>query len=313
MRKNRRYSSRNSHIAAAALVAVVSLMATNGAFAQGSSPALRVAVSIPPMQEWVRRVAGDRVAVTLIMPPGSSPHSFEPSPRQLVELGSAQVWFVIGIDFEYPLVPKVRAMYPKLTIVDVTRNIKFRTLKPGEQETDASPAGGPVDPALTNRDQHSWLGYEQAKAEIGAIRDELIARDPNGAALYRSNYNAYVKEIDSMYAKLKTELAPLAGENVFVYHPAFGYFFDMFGINQVAVELGGKEPTQKDLMALIELAKKDKARAIFTQAQFSESAAKAVASAIGASVVPIDPLAGDWLANLSRMGQALLKALPGAK
>ncbi len=311
MKKNRKSWSRNFFIAA--LMMVFMLMATIKAFAQANSPTLRVAVSIPPMQEWVRRIAGDRVAVTLIMPPGSSPHSFEPSPRQLMELGSAQLWFVIGIDFEYPLLPKVRSMYPKLSIVDVTKNIKFRTLKPGEKETDASPTGGPIDPALTNRDHHSWLGYEQAKAEIITIRDELIARDPAGAALYRSNYLAYIKEIDAVFAKLKTELAPLAGENVFVYHPAFGYFFDMFGITQVAVELGGKDPTQKELMALIELAKKDRAKAIFTQAQFSESAAKAVAGAIGASVVPIDPLAEDWLANLSRMGQALLKALPGSK
>ncbi len=295
------------------VMAIFMLMTATGIFAQTKSPTLSVAVSIPPMREWVRRIAGDRVAVTLIMPPGSSPHSFEPSPRQLVGLGSAQLWFTIGIDFEYPLLPKVRSMYPKLAIVDVTKKVKFRTLKPGEQETDASPSGGPVDPALTNRDQHSWLGYDQAKAEIMAIRDELIARDPAGAALYRSNYSSYMKEIEASYAKLKVELAPLSGENVFVYHPAFGYFFDMFKITQVAVELGGKEPTQKELMALIELAKKDKARVIFTQIQFSESAAKAVASAIGAAVVPIDPLAEDWLANLSRMGHALLKALPGAK
>lgn len=294
-------------------MAALMLIVVGSVAAQAKTQTFRVAVSIPPMQEWVQRIAGDRVAVTLIMPPGSSPHSFEPSPRQLMELGSAQIWFVIGIDFEYPLLPKVRAMYPKLAIVDVTKNVKFRTLKPGEQETDAAPAGGPVDPALTNRDQHSWLGYDQAKAEIAAIRDELIARDPSEAALYRSNYDKYMKEIESTYLRLKTELAPLLGSNVFVYHPAFGYFFDMFGITQVAVELAGKEPTQKELMSLIELAKKDKARAIFTQVQFSESAAKAVAGAIGAAVVPIDPLAGDWLENLSRMGQALLKALPGGK
>lgn len=307
------WSARYRSLRVAALMAVLMAVTVGGAFSQATTSALRVAVSIPPMREWVRRIAGDRVSVSLVMPPGSSPHAFEPSPKQLVELGSAQLWFTIGIDFEYPLLPKVRAMYPKLGIVDVTKNIKFRTLRPGEKETDASPAGGPVDPALTNRDQHSWLGYEQAKAEIAAVRDELIARDPAGAALYRSNYGAYMQEIDAVFAKLKAELMPLSGENVFVYHPAFGYFFDIFGITQVAVELGGKEPTQKELMALIEQAKRDKAKAIFTQAQFSESAAKAVAGAIGAAVVPIDPLAGDWLANLSRMGQALLRALPGGK
>jgi len=289
------------------------LLAAGTLFAQAKKPVLSVAVSIPPMQEWVNRLAGDRVAVTLIMPPGSSPHAFEPSPRQLVELGGAQLWFSVSVDFEYSLKPKVSAMYPRLAIVDVTKNVKFRTLRPGEQETDAETAGGQVDPALTNRDQHTWLGYEQAKTEIAFIRDTLIARDPEGAAIYRTNYEKYVKEIDAVYTSLKTKLAPLAGSQVFVYHPAFGYFLDMFNITQVAVELGGKEPTQKELMALVDLAKREKARAVFTQAQFSESAAKAVAAAIGAVVVPIDPLAPDWLENLSRMGQALLKAIPGGK
>jgi zinc transport system substrate-binding protein len=98
-----------------------------------------------------------------------------------------------------------------------------------------------------------------------------------------------------------------------VYHPAFGYFFDTFGITQIAVEIAGKEPTQKELMSLIDRAQKEHAKVIYTQAQFSENAAKAVASAIGAAVVPIDPLAGKWLENLAAMGQALSKALPKGK
>jgi len=289
------------------------LAATGTLSAQSKKPALTVAVSIPPMQEWVNRLAGDRVAVTLILPPGSSPHAFEPSPRQLVELGKAQVWFSIGVDFEYSLKPKVRAMYPKLEVVDVTKNVQFRALGPQEQEEGSHSDKENINPALSNRDLHTWLGYGQAKAEIAVIRDTLVAKDPEGAALYKANYEKYMKEIDAVFTSLKARLAPLSGSKVFVYHPAFGYFLDTFNIAQVAVELGGKEPTQKELVALVDLAKKEKAKVVFTQAQFSESAAKAVAGAIGAVVIPIDPLAADWLANLSRLGEAMLKALPGGK
>jgi zinc transport system substrate-binding protein len=282
-------------------------------FAQAKKPALKIAVSIPPMQEWVSRIAGDRASITLVLPPGSSPHAFEPSPRQLAELGQADIWFTISVEYEYSLRPKVSAMFPKLSIVDVTKNVKFRTLRPGEQETGEPASAGQLDPALTNRDQHTWLGYEQAKAEITFIRDTLIAKDPAGTEVYKKNYDAYLKEIDAVYNSLRTKLAPLAGSKVFVYHPAFGYFLDMFNITQEAVELGGKEPTQKELTALVELAKKERAKAIFVQAQFSQSAAQAVAKAVGAAVVPIDPLASDWLANLGRMGQALLNAGQGGK
>ncbi|OQB95355.1 MAG: High-affinity zinc uptake system binding-protein ZnuA precursor [Spirochaetes bacterium ADurb.Bin110] len=281
-------------------------------YSESKKEPIKVAVSIPPMREWVNRIAGDRVEVIVIMPSGSNPHSFEPSPRQLAEIGTAKLWFSINVDFEYSFKPKLRSMFPKLQIVDVTKNVQFRKLRPTEQEHDEEAAVKHVeieDPALQNRDQHTWLGIEQAKAEIKVIQDTLIAIDPEGKELYKTNCQNYLKDIDSVYLILKTKLAPLSGARVFVYHPAFGYFLDMFDIEQVAVELGGKEPTQRELYALIELAKKEKARAIFTQVQFSESAAKAIASAIGAVVVPIDPLAVDWLENLSRIGQALSMAI----
>lgn len=285
----------------------------SASFAQAKKPALKIAVSIPPMQEWVQRIAGDRASVTVVLPPGSSAHAFEPSPRQLLELGQADIWFTISIDYEFSLKPKVSAMFPKLSIVDVTKNVKFRTMRPGEKEIGEPTSAGQIDPALSNRDLHTWLGYEQAKSEIMLIRDTLIARDPEGTEVYKKNCDAYLKEIDAVYSSLRTKLAPLSGSKVFVYHPAFGYFLDMFGITQEAVELGGKEPTQKELTALVELAKKEKAKVIFVQMQFSQSAARAVASAVGAAVVPIDPLAADWLANLSRLGEAMYKALPGGK
>jgi len=293
-----------------AMLFMIAMVVVNGAWAGASAKLpLKIAVSIPPMQEWVERIAGDRAQVTVIMPPGSSPHNFEPSPRQIAQLGSAQVWFAINVDFEYSLKPKVRGMFPSLAIVDVTKNVKFRALKPSEQEPEELSAEN-IDPALVNRDQHTWLGIDQAKTEIAVIRDTLISLDPSGEAFYKANYQAYAKEIDATYAQLKAMLAPLSGSKVFVYHPAFGYFLDMFGIEQVAVELGGKEPTQKELVALIELAKKEKARAIFTQVQFSQSAAKAIANSIGATVVPIDPLAADWRENLLRMGRAIAESTP---
>ena len=99
----------------------------------------------------------------------------------------------------------------------------------------------------------------------------------------------------------------LAGSKVFVFHPSFGYFLDEFGITQEAVETGGKEPTAQTLARLIDEAKQDKPSAIFVQAQFPVSAAKKIADSVGAKVVPLDPLAPDWLDNLKRIGDALEK------
>jgi zinc transport system substrate-binding protein len=93
-----------------------------------------------------------------------------------------------------------------------------------------------------------------------------------------------------------------------VYHPAFGYFLDEFGIVQRAVETGGREPGPRDLARLIGDARQEKAAAIFVQAQFPAEAARTAAAAIGAELVSLDPLAADWLANIRLMGSALKKA-----
>jgi zinc transport system substrate-binding protein len=98
-----------------------------------------------------------------------------------------------------------------------------------------------------------------------------------------------------------------------VYHPSFGYFLDEFGIIQEAVEAGGKEPSPRQLGNLIEKARRERAAVIFVQAQFPAAAARTAAAAIGAELVPLDPLSPDWLANIRAMGEALKKAaLPGA-
>lgn len=281
---------------------------------QSSNPSpLRVAVSIPPMAEWVSRIAGNRAIVQVVLPPGASPHAFEPSPRQLMDLGKADVWFVIGLEFERGLKPKISALYPLLRIVDVTSNVQFRTLKPGEREKDGDSheQGGSSDgrdPVSEGLDVHTWLGLDAARAEMAVIRDTLSALDPQGASMYRTQCDRYQQEAENVFKGLRTALAPLSGSRVFVYHPSFGYFLDYFGIEQIAVEAGGKEPSQRELAELIALAKKEKARAVFVQAQFSQNAAKAVAQAAGAVVVPIDPLAQDWLANMTRIGQALRSA-----
>lgn len=272
-----------------------------------SSPlsVLRVAVSIPPMQEWVSRIAGERAVVTVVLPSGASPHSFEPSPRHLLELGRADLWFTIGVEFERAIQPKIAAMCPDLSIVEVTQTIRFRSFTHEESHHESPSCTDSCDHAHADRDIHTWLGFASAKEAMALIRDTLIERDPASSAAYHDNFNRYVAEIDSVLASLQNRLAPLAGSRVFVYHPAFGYYLETFGMTQIAVETGGKDPTPRQLAALFARAREENVRAIFVQEQFSQTAAQTVAQAVGAAVVPIDPLAADWLANLERIGQAL--------
>jgi zinc transport system substrate-binding protein len=256
-----------------------------------------IAVSVLPQADFVKKIAGDRVNTLVLVGPGADPHSYELLPRQMAELSNASIWFIIGVQFENSLVPKIHALYPKLWIVDTTKNVKFRSLDPGDTED------------LGGHDPHVWLGPDAVKAQITVIRDALIRFDPANTGAYEKGYNSFVKQIDSEFASLAKELAPIKGKPVFVYHPAFGYFFDYFGLKQEAVEVGGKEPTQKEIVALIEKAKKEGAKVIFVEKQFPTAAADTLAQAIGGTVVVIDPLALDWLRNIQSMGDALKKAV----
>ncbi len=158
-------------------------------------------------------------------------------------------------------------------------------------------------------DRHTWLGREPAKILARHVCEALESVIPEQAAVYRSNYTALINDIDNEFNRLISALAPLRGSSVFVYHPSFGYFFDEFGITQEAVESGGKEPSPRQITDLITKARAEQVKVIFVQTEFPADTAKAVASAVGAEVVPLDALAEDWLANIRSMGDSLIRGM----
>jgi len=274
-----------------------------------------VAVSILPQQYFLERISGGRVSVLVLAGEGQNPHSYDPTPAQMASLSKAAAWVLSGTDFETSLKPKIAAQYSSLIIVDGTAGVNFRHLEEhkhegeGEHHEDGHKEDKHEHENGVNIDRHTWLGLKPSKIMAAHMRDLLVKIDPAGKDLYDSNYQAIVKDIDSVFINLKKTLKPLAGKTVLVFHPAFGYFLDEFGIKQEAVETGGKEPNAKALSALIKEAKADKTPAIFVQSQFPVNAAKTVADAVGAEVVMLDPLSRDWLENIKKMGSALESSL----
>ncbi|MCP5515339.1 MAG: zinc ABC transporter substrate-binding protein [Spirochaetales bacterium] len=263
-----------------------------------------IAVSILPQAWFAERIAGDRASTVVLVGPGQNPHSYEPTSRQMTELSRADAWILSKTDFERALLPKISSLYPSLEIVDGTKGVKFRKLESHahEEETEHESGEG------LDIDRHTWLGKEPALIMASQIRDTLVKYDPAGSEFYNGNFKKLEKDINAVFDSLKPVLAPLKGKTVFVYHPAFGYFLDDFGIIQEAVETGGKEPTSKSLSELLRKIDKENVSVIFVQSQFPVNAAKTIASTVGAQVVPLDPLAYDWLSNITLMGNALVKS-----
>ena len=265
---------------------------------------LRVVVSIVPQAYFAERIGGDRVAVSVLVGPGQSPHSYSPTPRQRAELEQAAVYFRIGVPFEDALAGKLSSAAPKLRVVDLREGIVLRP-EPGH-EHDHAHDHGEMDP-------HTWLSPRLAGVQAAVMCEALVEVDPDGAADYRRRLAEVQADLAALDRKLAAALAPLKGRTFYVFHPAFGYFAAEYGLKQKAVQTGGKNPGPRQLQALIDSARAEGVRVIFVQPQFSDRAARAVAAQIGGAVVPMDPLARDYIGNLEQMADKIRKALSGGQ
>ncbi len=281
----------------------------------GAKARLSVFVSILPQAYFVERIGGERVVVRVMVGPGQSPATYCPSPRQMAALERADVYFTIGVPFEQTLMAKVRAGLPELQVVDSRRGVPLRWMRPAErhEHTASAPAvAGKAEPASQpagTPDPHVWLDPQRVKIIAQNICDTLCALDPANAASYRQNCTAFQRELDALSARITARLRPYRGRAFYVFHPAYGYFADAFGLRQIAVETEGKRPSPRRLERLIEQARADDVRAIVVQPQFATGTAAVIAREIGGRVVPIDPLARDYLNNLDAMAAQIAQAL----
>jgi len=312
-----------------------------GADAPASAEKIRVFAAILPQAWFIRRIGGPHVDVDVLVGPGQSPHTFDPPPRQMARLARARLFFAIGWPFEKRLLEKAAAVNPDLKVIDTLEGVPLRWLTPAESAADAdahetaaappaperpgaaNPAGQyarpywapPAPPAAAHParegqpDPHVWLNPRCARIQAATIAKALADADPARAGEFRKNLAAVQQDLDRLDARLAAALAPLRGKTFFVYHPAFGYFADAYGLVQAPVEIEGKEPGARQLAALIARAKSEGVRVIFVQPQFSARSAEAVARAIGGAVVPIDPLAEDYEANLLDMADKISKGM----
>jgi len=269
-----------------------------------SAEKMKVFVSILPQAYFVERVGGSDVEVEVVVQPGQSPATFEPTPKQMAALSRADVYFYIGLPFEEQLLKKLTAAHEHLKVIDTRKGIELRPMD--ERHDDGQGHGGRPDP-------HIWLDPQLAKIQAENIAEGLIALKPEREIVFEKNLRAFQDDLNQIDSTIAAILAPLKGSKFYVFHPSYGYFGDAYGLHQVAVEIGGKEPAARQLAGLIDQARKDSVRVIFVQPQFSQKSAKTIAQAIGGAVLPMDPLARDYLQNLRQMAQAIERALSGTQ
>lgn len=260
-------------------------------------------VSILPQAYFMERIGGDRVSVEVLVKPGMNPATYAPTPGQVAKLAQADVYYRIGVAFENSLVPTIKRSIPRLLIVDTRKGIQL--VKTGQQPD----TGEEHEHAHGDLDPHIWLDPLLVKKQAKTMIETLSKLDPEGQTIYETNYRLFSQDLEALDTHLRTTLQPVHGRTIFVFHPAYGYFCRAYALQQKAVEAGGKEPTPRHLARIIKEARKDHVQAIFVQPQFSQKKATIIAQAIGATVVPFDPLSRDYINNLQAIAQQITNSL----
>jgi zinc transport system substrate-binding protein len=278
---------------------------------------IRVAVTIPPQEEMVREIGGDHVEIFVMVPPGSDPHTFEPRPALLARAAEADMYLTLGtglLPVEDVLAYRLKAMNPDLVIVDSSEGISLLQNYEERKDSNESTLGEPCGPDSCSQespDPHIWLSLRNAEIMSENTRDALIMADPAHETEYRENcdrYTAHLKDLDQRISDAFSRDNPGI---ILVTHPAWEYFARDYDLEMVAIEQEGKEPTAKDLESLIVLARSHGIRVVFAEAQESPREAETIAREIGGTVLVIDPLAGDYLANMERVSKAFTETGTG--
>jgi zinc transport system substrate-binding protein len=261
-----------------------------------------VFVSVPPHAYLVERIAGDAVDLHVLVGPEDEPHHYEPTQREMVQLSEADVYFRTGVPFERQLLPRLRSVNPDLTIVDTRRGLDLLAMEDDH-------AGHQGHGHEQDADPHVWMSPKNAIVQARTMTDELARLVPARAETFRSNLDALVSDLKEVDGEIAESLKGLEGRTLFVFHPAFAYFAEAYGLKQVAIEQQGKSPGPRRLTELIERARNENVHVIFVHPQFSDRSARTIAQAINGAVVQIDPLARNYIENLRTVARRVKEGL----
>jgi len=275
----------------------------------GTAP-LTVAVTILPQKQFVERIAGEHASIIVLVPPGADPHTHEPTPGQLEEISHASVYVKVGsgIEFERAWMEKLSGVNPHMTVVDSSTGIQFIT--GGDQDHDDDIAAGNHSAKSNGEegtDPHIWLSPKNAKIMVENTYQGLARADPDRAAEYRVNADAYIKELDMLDAEISQEIATKKTRTFMVYHPAWSYFARDYGLVQIPIETDGKDPSPAGIERLIRQAQEGNITVIFASPEYSTKSADVIAQEIGGSVALVSPLKEDYLGNIRNVSKAFVQ------
>lgn len=245
-----------------------------------SEAKINIVVSILPQKVFVKEIGKELVSVEVMV--NGSPHSYEPKPSQMKSLLNASIYFAMGVEFENIWLGKFYDVNPKLDIVDLSNGVlKF------------------------NNDPHIWTTPLNISTIAKNIYETLRRKDPKNIGFYKENYEDFLEKLADVHKRVQKIVSKSSKKKFMVFHPSWEYVALTYGLEQIAIEVNGKEPKPKTLISILKKAKKEKVSALFTQPEFSDKSAKLIAKSLNIPVVKLSPLSPYWDRNLITIANSL--------
>jgi len=259
-----------------------------------SARPLQVFVGVAPLAWLVQQVGGEQVVVHQLVAAGQDPHAFEPTPRQLATLAGADLYLQLDMSFERTWLPRAMALNPQLLVLNLLDELQI-------EPAVAQAASGHG----SDGDRHVWTDPRLMQALSGMVRDILVGALPAHSAEFHHRQQALARRLKLLDDELAARLAVLPRKVFLVHHPAWGYLARRYGLTQLAMEHEGKEPGPRAMAGLAATVQRLGITTLFVEPQASAHLAHGLADGLGLRVVPLDPLASDYPANLRRVAERL--------
>lgn len=278
----------------AALTGTLVLQSCNGKKTAGH----QITVTIEPLRYFTQAIAGDKFDVLSMVPKGSNPESYDPTPQQLVNLENSIAYFRIGsIGFEQVWMKRLQQNVPLMKVFDTSKGIRKLYMRHSHEETETENS--------SEADPHIWNSSKNARIIAQNIFKGLCELEPKSKDYFEQNLMRLLKEIDSTEKELQTLINDKTTRSFLIFHPALSYFAKDYGLEQICIEEEGKEPSPTRLKDLIQICREKKIRIIFMQEEFDKRNAELIARETGTQLVTINPLSYNWSKEMIHIAKSL--------
>ena len=270
-----------------------------------NSDKISVMVTIVPQKYFLEKIGKDKVDILVLVPAGSSPHTYEPKPEQMKKVSKINSYFTIGVEMEEVWIEKIKSVNKDMKIWDTTKGIDYADThgcnRDHEHDQGHNHGGG--------KDTHIWTSPRLVKIQAENICNSLIEIDPKNSSYYKENLKEFSLEIDELDRHIKEQLKDLKCRKFMIFHPSWGYFARDYELEMIPIEIDGKEPSASELVSIIDKAKENNIKVIFVNPAFSTKSAEVIANEIGGEVLFISELEEDWKGNLEKLADTFGKVM----